>query len=253
MLRKILCRSVASVGLLGALMLASGSAVLAQGKDRPATWSGFYIGGHGGYAWADMEFPLKGPYVPPPLPGSNGPPRQHPEGGFVGGQIGYNHQFQHLVLGVEADISKGHLNSSARDGNYIMQTDTIDVFGTVRGRAGLAFGSFLPYVTAGLIWDTATRGQECPQPAAVVSGHCNAANGFAPYHLGQSKTHTGFVWGGGVEMALTRHFSFKVEGLVAGLGKETYTLGPTPSGKTLPAEVIEHDLAMVRMGFNARF
>ncbi|HJU29820.1 MAG TPA: outer membrane beta-barrel protein [Hyphomicrobiaceae bacterium] len=237
---------VASVCVAAACAALAGSPALAQGRERPFSWTGFYIGFHGAYAWADMEFPGA-----PPHPA--GPPRNNLEGGFLGGQVGYNMQVSGVVLGVEADLSKGNLNQTARDGNAITQTDTIDWIGTVRGRIGLPLGPVMPYATAGLMWDRATRQQQCPDPAAIPFGHCNTANGFAPYNLSEDKTHTGFVWGGGVEYQVSRFVSFKVEGLFSAMSKETYTLGPTPSGKMLPASVIEHDIATVKVGANVRF
>ena len=143
-------------------MVGLGSPALAQGKERPSRGTGFYIGGHGGYAWADVSTGA------PAFPA--GPPRNSLDGSFVGGQIGYNMQIKGLVLGVEADISKGNLNKTARDGNYITETDTIDWLGTVRGRVGLPLGHVLPYATIGWMWDTVTRQQQCPDPAAVPFG-----------------------------------------------------------------------------------
>ena len=58
--------------------------------------------------------------------------------GFIGGgQVGYNFQFNQLVLGVEGDISFTDWHET-------------DAFGTVRGRLGYAWERVLPYVTAGL-------------------------------------------------------------------------------------------------------
>jgi outer membrane immunogenic protein len=58
--------------------------------------------------------------------------------GFIGGgQVGYNFQFNQLVLGVEGDISFTDWHET-------------DAFGTVRGRLGYAWERILPYVTAGL-------------------------------------------------------------------------------------------------------
>lgn len=58
--------------------------------------------------------------------------------GFIGGgQVGYNFQFNQLVLGVEGDISFTDWHEN-------------DAFGTVRGRLGYAWGRVLPYATAGL-------------------------------------------------------------------------------------------------------
>ncbi|MGO9487127.1 MAG: porin family protein, partial [Rhodomicrobium sp.] len=54
-------------------------------KDAPvATWTGFYVGVNGGYAWSDTSNQLA--YSPDLFGGLA------PEGGFGGGQIGYNVQ-----------------------------------------------------------------------------------------------------------------------------------------------------------------
>lgn len=190
--------------------IAFASSALAQ--ERPFNWTGFYIGGHGGFNWTSTEFPGLNPYVAPPAPcGSCGPPRQTITGGIVGGQLGYNYQIGVMVIGVEADVSKANLNGSVRDGNYIVQTDSIDVTASVRGRLGLAIGRFLPYFTAGIMWEQGARGQSCPgDPAAVVAGHCKTQG---PYNLSQSAWHQGATYGAGAEYALTNHISVRFEAL----------------------------------------
>ena len=66
--------------------------------DRPFSWTGFYVGAHGG--WAQSPIDPAGDY---PLTGA---PTQNVKGGFVGGQIGAQYQWgDWLVTGVEADIS----------------------------------------------------------------------------------------------------------------------------------------------------
>src|SRR3984893_12650504 len=75
-------------------------------------WSGFYIGGHGGYGWGT---------------GAGGSPP-----GFVGGgQLGFNYQIDRLVLGAEADISV-----SGIDGTAGGVTFGADYLGSLRARIG---------------------------------------------------------------------------------------------------------------------
>lgn len=197
-------------------IIAAATLAAPAAADEPINWTGLYFGAHGAYTWADIDFPGA-----PAYPG--GPPRQTLEGGFVGLQVGYNYQISKLVLGVEADIATGNITGKVHDGNYIVQTDTIDLIGTVRGRIGYSMGPLLPYLTAGVLWDRGERGQSCPDPATVVAGHCSSRPGalygqgtppgpFAPYNLSQHQWHSGFVWGGGVECAINRNLSFKVEG-----------------------------------------
>lgn len=108
------------IGLCGALALggtARAADVYANQslKDGPVygpTWTGFYVGAHGGYAWSETDFPGAPAYPA-------GPPRPSLEGGFAGGQIGYNKQFDRIVVGVVADVSFANLEQTVRDGNYL--------------------------------------------------------------------------------------------------------------------------------------
>jgi outer membrane immunogenic protein len=72
-------------------------------------WTGFYIGGNGGYSWGrsntDVSFfnTVSGlPIVLPP--GSITNARFDMNGGVAGGQAGYNWQVGNFVWGLEADI-----------------------------------------------------------------------------------------------------------------------------------------------------
>jgi outer membrane immunogenic protein len=78
-------------------------------------WSGFYLGGHGGYGFG------KGAFV---------------DGFVVGGQIGINWQFGGFVVGAEGD------------GSWVDWEGT-DAVGTARLRGGFAFDRFLVYATGG--------------------------------------------------------------------------------------------------------
>lgn len=108
-------------------------------------WSGFYLGGHGGYGF-----------------GSGG----LNDGFVIGGQVGANMQFNSFVLGVEGD------------GSFVDWGPTSAV-GTFRLRGGLAFDRFLAYVTGG-----------------------GALDDF---------NDVGWVFGGGVEYAMTNSWTVGVE------------------------------------------
>ena len=195
-------------------------------------WSGFYIGPSAGWANADIDFPGA-----PAHPA--GPPRQTLEGAVLGGQIGYNWQINGLVLGVEADASWGDLGGTVKDGNYMTETQSIDWMGSVRGRVGYAFGSLLPYLTAGIMWDRASAGVACPSGAEY--GFCKSG----AFDFSDKQVHQGFVWGGGVEHAIASRMSVRVEALYADMGDETYTLGGSPWK-------VEHELTIVRAGINLK-
>src|SRR5271168_4447764 len=64
--------------------------------ESPAIWEGAYIGVNGGYGWSDSNF-------------------TEPEGGFGGGQIGYNWQRDRFVFGVEGDFQGADISGTAFD------------------------------------------------------------------------------------------------------------------------------------------
>ncbi len=215
-------------------------------------WTGLYLGAHGGYGWADTDYPGANPYVAPPAPcGDCGPPRPNLEGGLVGGQIGYNYQLQQVVIGVEADYSFTKMQEMVRDGNYLTQNHEINGLGSIRGRLGYAFGDVLPYLTAGWAWGDMSLNQTCPEPAAVPFGHCSpGARGgpFAPYNLTKDEIETGWVYGAGVETMISRYWSLRAEYLRYDFDDQVYELGQTPSGKTIPPKTLSHEVDVVRLG-----
>lgn len=225
-----------------AAFLSAGSALAGETYN----WSGLYVGAHGGYGWADTDYPGAPPYPA-------GPPRPDLEGGIFGGQVGYNYQLHQVVIGVEADYSFTSMQQMVRDGNYLTQNHEITGLGSVRGRLGYAFGHILPYATVGWGYGQASFNQTCPDPAAVPFGHCNAANGFSPYNITKDETETGWVYGGGVEMLIAKTWSIRAEYLRYDFDEQGYNLGLTPSGKDLGTKTLEHDVDVVRLGVNYKF
>ncbi len=210
-----------------------------------ANWSGLYLGAHGGYGWAETDYPGA-----PPHPA--GPPRPDLEGGIFGGQVGFNFQQNQVVLGVEADWSFTKMQEMTRDGNYLTQNHEINGLGSVRGKFGYAIGNFLPYGTIGWGWGDMSFNQTCPDPAAVPFGHCNPANGFSPYNITKDEIETGWVYGGGIAMKIAGNWSIRAEYLRYDFDDQDYDLGLTPSGKDLGTKVLEHDVDVVRLGVNWR-
>ena len=140
------------------------------------------------------------------------------DGGFGGGQIGYNWSGfgwgNQVVLGVEADIQGSGMNSSfdRNDLNFgfapalFHASQDINYFGTVRGRLGYAFGSALIYATGGFAY-------------ANVDTTVNLGNGFNV--LNSNKLETGWVAGGGVEYLFAPCWSAKVEYQFIDLSNQT--------------------------------
>jgi outer membrane immunogenic protein len=158
-------------------------------KDGPvyapvATWTGFYAGVNGGYGWSANT-----------LSGSD----FQPEGGFGGGQIGYNWQGgfglgHNLVLGVEADFQGSGISDSASVPGASAESN-LNWFGTVRGRIGYAFGPALVYATGGFAF-----GEVESKGSLVGVGSASA-----------TETQTGYVVGGGLEYQINPSWSLKGE------------------------------------------
>jgi outer membrane immunogenic protein len=121
-----------------------------------ASWTGFYIGAHGGYGWKDNDY-LTGFFDVY----SGGIKSQ---GWLGGGQAGYNWQYTNVVGGVEIDGSATGIKGSAprvveRTGTFsITDSDDVKYLGTVRGRLGWTpAATWLLYGTGGLAWESANR------------------------------------------------------------------------------------------------
>ena len=166
----------------------------------------------------------------------------------MGAQIGYNHQFGKLVVGVEADISFADLNDTVRDGNFITQTTEIERFGTLRGRLGYANGSWLPYVTGGFAWADLNYSQTCPQGAQF--GHCSRSGA---YTRSDDATATGWALGGGVKYAINEHFVVGAEYLRLELDKEGFDFGAPVNGEPVGAADLEIKADIVKLSVDYKF
>jgi outer membrane immunogenic protein len=205
-MKNILLSTVALVGFTAGAMAAD----LPMRAPPPApvaiapifTWTGFYVGVNGGVAFQDENNDRRRRGVVGRVNRGNG---GGDDSSILGGaQIGYNMQFGMFVAGVEADaqaidfarinpvLVPGRNNRINRDND-----DEVDVFGTVRGRLGLAaFDRGLIYATGGLAWKTNPDD-----------------NGNNRFNRGGDSENIGFTVGGGVEYAFTNNISLKVEGL----------------------------------------
>jgi outer membrane immunogenic protein len=273
-----------SLACVGAAVLAAGPALAA---DLPVvvaaptwSWTGFYIGGNGGYSWggtdtggtASLGLFVNG--VP-----FTGFPLRTPQPGFAatsvngwlgGGQAGFNWQTGALVLGAEADIqASGQQGSNTFCTNGLIGpcptlttpvapgtapfTLTVDQqlawFGTGRGRIGAGGDHFLFYLTGGAAFgeiksDYRSAGTLFFAPPAVTGT--------------TSVTRVGWVVGGGVEAHITDNLTAKLEYLYMDLGSFTDTLiasgsqaGATATVTTAFASRFTDNI--VRVGLNYKF
>lgn len=200
-------------------------------------WSGAFVGANIGYGNAtttvDLSHSTGAIFYNDPFNPSTG--SLGSTGGLIGGlEAGYNHQFGSFVIGLSADVSWADSDASASFttplGSKWDIKSSLDMFGTVRARAGvLVTPAMLVYATGGMAWgkfdvDQATtfvdgKGKQI-DVGGVTSGSFN---------------HIGFVVGGGAQYALTSNWSIKAEYLYANLGSQDYQLeGTTKPGGNVP-------------------
>jgi len=210
-------------------------------------WAGIYIGGQVSYssaggdfsnttqaplAYALRELTLESVQQPsswPVLGQAN-----HSAAGF-GGFVGYNTQFERLILGVEANYDQANLSltplnspisrlvsagGTPYDVTVTGSGSVTDLdFGTLRARAGWALGNFLPYVFGGL-----AVGHSNVNVVATTFGVQNpplgCPAGTNPPCVPFSFTGTagkngewmyGFTVGAGLDVALTRNVFLRAE------------------------------------------
>ena len=225
------------------------------------SWTGFYIGINGGYGWgsADTDFV--------PLPDATSffalePTTLNPDpAGFIGGgQLGYNFQWNWLVLGAETDFQGSDMEGSetsspiinivgtgGRPNSFLAAHERTQWFGTARARIGFApFCRTMVYATGGLAYGNVD-----------YSANTNFGNGIT-YPVAFSQTKAGWTVGGGLEYALSHHWSLKAEYLYYDLGDESRTQDQLRSGVPVGSGFqvrynFETTAHIVRGGLNFRF
>jgi outer membrane immunogenic protein len=229
-----------------ALILGTVSASAADMAARPYTkapaaiasvysWTGFYIGADVGYGWGRSTGTGTNAAGFFPTPYSI-----DPSGVIGGGFVGYNWQFNNVVLGIEADWQASDLNSSGNFANsigtlYNIRTSVND-YGSVRGRLGFAFDRWMVFGTAGWAfgsWDTSYGFTGAPGPFVTMN----------------VQTTDGWTAGAGVEYAFTNNFLGRVEYRYTDLGRASFVNLATNSAE-LGNRVTIND---VRVGIAYKF
>jgi outer membrane immunogenic protein len=251
-MKQLTCLTIAACASLALAITAfGGPESLPSGKEMkqvaPApppecdfTWTGFYLGGNGGYGWAnnsDTHFQ--------PLPDavrffSLEPTTLSPDpSGFIGGgQVGFNWQWNKwLVLGIETDFQGSDIEGSERRSNFpditgagngpdsfLFAHERMQWFGSTRGRIGISpWCRLLIYGTGGVAYGNVD-----------YSADTNFGNPFANYPVKFSETNVGWTAGGGIEYAIGHHWSLRAEYLYYDLGSQNRTqnqlIGGVPQG-----------------------
>ncbi len=234
MIRKLQRHRQIAMRLLAGTALGALSFDCAMAADKPVKaprmatyfdWTGVYAGAHTGYGFGGFgpgtnPLPLQGAFFP------------HSITGLIGGyQAGYNLQLpNNIVIGAEADVSFASPPDRPKLTPAPFNT-TFDYFGTVRGRAGYAFGTLLPYVTGGL---------------AFGATHIDLNDGADNIIAQKARAHFGWVAGAGVEFAVGGPWSGKIEYNYIDLGARTYGLADVP----LPNANVDPRVQTIKLGMN---
>ncbi len=222
------------------------------------SWTGFYVGANAGYGQGDVNtsensITTSGPLIglgPGPIQTFGGADRSYTIDGALGGvQIGYNRQFSNFVVGLEADWQAANIRGSdAFDasvaGPFYTSRPKLDWFGTLRGRVGYAFGSWMPYVTGGLAYG------QTKSTLTIQPGPQSAPRG-SPFEATASAVDVGYAVGGGVEVMLSPSWSLKAEYLRIDLGNNSSSFDYGAAGTATARASNPIDLG--RGGINFRF
>lgn len=221
-MRKILL-SLLAFGVVGPAQSADLDYDYLRGADydpAPAQvvdWTGFYIGGHGGWSTHSLSYgntarPIVASYLRQTVAESelsassllSTPSSKRVFGASYGAYAGYNAQFDDIVLGIEVDYTHFGLGGGVSDqiGRYKTTSDgyntLVDLtsasstkvtdYASLRARAGYVFGNVMPYVTGGLavgsaqISDRVTI-QNAGYDQATYKANLALSNGATPAYV----------------------------------------------------------------------
>lgn len=149
-------------------------------------WTGFYMGAGIGGAWASSSFV-------DPFTGVTASPA--PKGFLVSGISGINYQISSVVLGAEADFTGTWAKASVIDASSNTLTTSVFWTASITGRVGMAFDRVLVYGKGGAAFDYDRDTVAKPDASSAVG----------------SLYRVGWTVGGGVEYAVTDHWTGRLE------------------------------------------
>lgn len=203
-MKKAICAAATALTAMSGAAVAAdfpGGAPYYAPAPRYYNWAGAYAGANLGYQWGDI---------------TNNP--TNPSGIEGGLQAGYNWQRGQFVFGAEAD-----LQASGAEDTFAPYKFSNPWFGTLRGRAGVAFNNILFYGTLGL-----------------AVGELKGQN----FALEETKTHGGWAGGLGLEVGFNPNWSARVEYLYMDLSSRAYSITGVDNGL---------QTNMIRFGINYHF
>jgi outer membrane immunogenic protein len=227
---------IASIGTLIGCSIVNAADMPTKAPPPPApvyvpySWTGFYIGGNVGGAWANgsihddvtgFEFSAS-------------------HSGFVGGgQIGFNYQVSNIVFGVEADFDWTSLNATGSGiffpgiGAFLQGSANTKWITAVAGRLGIAYDRWLFYGKGGGAW---------------VSNEATITDLTTGAEFSRSNTNSGWLVGAGIEWAFTPNWTARIEYDYIGL--RNFTVSPV---FTVDTFTVNRNIQLATFGLNYKF
>jgi len=221
---QVLCARAFAVAILGTVAVAATPALSADlygqqppppnqgyagysGQSPIANWAGAYLGLTPGYSFGNLRNRIAG----------SNTLKSSINGADIGIYGGVNAVISNnIVVGGEGDISLSDQRNT--------QTNGLDVYkassnwnASLRGRAGMAFDRFLPFVTAGV----------------AFGGNTLSVNGSS-----DSVAQVGFAVGGGLEGFVTDRIVLKGEFVYEGFGDQTHNVGGKSVGTNISTGIL---------------
>ncbi len=212
---------IAGSAVVGIATFAGAGLAQADGYERaakvayqaPYNWGGFYFGVHSGWQWSDINayFPDGSPAATIVGVAGQGFGVSH-DSPVVGGQIGLQHQFGQLVVGIEGSYTTAYRDNFGAD---LCPKQTVALFDcvarfddvlTIGGRLGWAMTTdcckhFLPYITGGyatMEWSAEGRNRSLAPGATTILQWGDGRN-------------TGWYLGAGVDYAIAQNWTIGIE------------------------------------------
>lgn len=185
-------------------------------------WTGFYVGAMGGYGWTQNVT----------IAGFTGNTNEI-KGAFGGGTIGYNWQApgSQFVFGIEADGAWSDVKYRETILGVTFE-DRIRAFGSVTGRVGIAADAALFYIKGGYAF------ADNRMSLTTIAGTL----------FSESRLHSGWTLGGGIEYGFAPNWSAKAEYMYASYANENYLTAFVPGGISFGM-----DIHTAKFGINYRF
>lgn len=231
----------------------------AQPAPLPApiySWTGLYLGAHGGAGWGTIEssVDIGATLAGLGIPGlaATLPVSSHNINGFLaGGTLGYNYQMGNFLVGLEGDISWADIDGTGPCLVAFACTTKVNWMADVTGRIGvLATERLLVYAKGGVAFANTD----------YTFGNSFSAGGATIALTGKlNDTRVGGLFGFGAEYAFMPRWTAKVEYNYMDFGTERYNFPLTASVTGVPPATfnavtdIDQVVHTMKVGVNYKF